>query len=237
MMMRAGAFALAIGCVGGCTAFMPFAAQQDPIAVRVLGALARERLPAVQNVTHELRLSAHSFRGTRWAVTTIERALIDSARLLAQCGVAVVHAELRIVDAPRRFHYYYTPDSRQLLRSIDAPRPAIFFVEDTKNNPAFDAEAIGFANSKPRPELTNTIWVAYGARDLPFAIAHELVHLLMNTGEHSHEPGNLMRADTAPGNNKLTAVQCEHMRSHGEANGLLTKATSAGLRRDSATRP
>lgn len=237
MAMRAGAFALVVGLTAGLAAAIAFTAQADPIGVTILGTLAPHRLPAVANLTHELRLTAHSFRGTRWATATIEEALIDSARLLAQCGVAVVHAELRILDTPRRLHYYYTPDSRELLRSIDAPRPALFFVEDTKNNPAFDAEAIGLANSKPRPELANTIWVAYGARDLPYAIAHELAHLLSNTGEHSHEPGNLMRADTAPGNNRLTSVQCEHMRSRGEANGLLTKATSGDLRRDSATRP
>ena len=221
MAIRAGVVALAVGIAAGIAAPAGFAAQADQIAVTILGTLAPQRLPAVANVTHELRLTAHSFRGTRWATVTIEEALVDSARLLAQCGVAVVHAELRILDAPRRFHYYYTPDSRQLLRSIDAPRPALFFVEDTKNNPAFDAEAIGLANSKPRPELANTIWVAYGARDLPYAIAHELVHLLSNSGEHSHEPGNLMRADTAPGNDKLSAVQCEQMRSRGEANTLL----------------
>jgi hypothetical protein len=225
MTMRAGAFALAVGLAAGLTAGLPaaaaFAAQANPIGVTILGTLARERLPAPPKVTHELRLTAHSFRGTRWATATIEEALIDSARLLAQCGVAVVHAELRMLDAPRRFHYYYTPDSKQLLRSIDAPRPALFFVEDTKNDPAFDAEAIGLANSKPRPELANTIWVAYGARDLPYAIAHELVHLLSNSGEHSHQPGNLMRIETAPGNDKLTAAQCERLRSLGEANGLL----------------
>lgn len=231
MPVRLTPCALALGLA--CSAAP--AAQPDAVSVTILGTLASSRLPAVPEATHELRLTAHSFHGTRWSTAAIEEALIGSARLLAQCAVTVVRAEVRILDAPPRFHYYYTPDSRQLLRLIDAPRPAVFFVEDTKNNPAFDAEAIGFANSKPRPELVNTVWVAYGARDLPFAIAHELVHLLMNSGQHSHEPGNLMRTETAPGNNKLTPAQCERMRSHGEANGLLTKATSDAPRRDSET--
>jgi hypothetical protein len=130
-------------------------------------------------------------------------------------------AELRVIDAPERFQHYYTPVSRELLRSIQAPKPAIFFVEDTRNNPAFDAEAIGFSNAQRRPELLNTVWVAHGARDLPFALAHELVHVLSDSGQHTEEPANLMRAETAPQNTQLTAAQCERMRSRGEANGLL----------------
>ena len=219
MILRTAACALAIAL----TVAAALAAEPHPIKVTVLGALAAQRLPAVPEATHELRLTAHSFRGARWANAVIETALIDSARLLSQCNVAVVHAELRIVTAPRRFHYYYTPDSRSLLRAIDAPRPALFFVEDTKNDPAFDAEAIGLANAKSRPELANTIWIAYGARDLAYAIAHELVHLLSNSGAHNHDTGNLMRTETAPGNNTLSAAQCERLRSRGEANGLLKR--------------
>ena len=219
MILRTAACALATALIVAAAA----AAEPPPVKVTVLGALSPLRLPTVAQATHELRLTAHSFRGARWTNAVIEEALIDSARLLSQCEVAVVHAELRIVEAPRRFHDYYTPVSRTLLKVIDAPRPALFFVEDTKNDPAFDAEAIGLANAKARPELANTIWVAYGARDLPYAIAHELVHLLSDSGAHSHERGNLMRTETAPGNDTLTAAQCERLRSRGEANGLLTR--------------
>ena len=94
--------------------------------------------------------------------------MLGSARLLAQCGITVTAAELRIIDAPPSFQYFHTPTSRELLRNLKAPRPAVFFVEDTKNDPAFDAEAVGHANSARRPELVNTVWVAHGARDLPF---------------------------------------------------------------------
>jgi hypothetical protein len=97
----------------------------------------------------------------------------------------------------------------------------VFFVEDTRNDPAFDAEAVGRANSTRRPELVNTVWVAHGARDLPFALAHELVHVLSDSGKHTDEPRNLMRSETAPENTQLNAAQCERMRSRGAANGLL----------------
>jgi hypothetical protein len=95
-------------------------------------------------------------------------------------------------------------------------------VQETRSDPAFDAEAIGVSNAQRRPELANTVWVAYGARDLAHAIAHELVHVLSDSGEHSDALGNLMRDETSPENAALTAEQCARMRSRGAANGLLT---------------
>jgi hypothetical protein len=190
-----------------------------------IGVVDSRRLaaPEVANATHELSLHAHTFRGTRWQADDIASAVAESARLLAQCAVAVSAAELRVVQAPRTFHYFQTETSRRLLRAIDSPRPALFFVEDTWNVPAFDAEAIGLANSKSRPELANTVWVAHGARDLPYALAHEIVHVLSNSGEHSNEPRNLMRGETSPQNDRLTQAQCDTIRARGEENGLLRR--------------
>jgi hypothetical protein len=194
----------------------------EPVAVVEVRPMdLKKTLGVLPNGTHHLKLYAYTFRGTRWSLDEIAEAVVGSARLLAQCGITLSAAELRVINAPARFQYYYTPVSRELLRHIDTPKPAVFFVEDTRNNPAFDAEAIGLANSKHRIELANTVWVAHGARDLPYALAHELVHVLSNSGDHSNEPGNLMRAETAPENTRLTAAQCELMRSRGEANGLL----------------
>jgi len=192
-------------------------------AIRVLEVhpIDARKLAPLPNGTHQLKLYAHTFRGTRWKQDEIIGAVLGSARLLAQCGITVTAAELRIIDAPPSFQYFHTPTSRELLRHLDTPRPAVFFVEDTRNDPAFDAEAVGHANSARRPELVNTVWVAHGARDLPFALAHELVHVLSDSGDHTDEPGNLMRAETAPENARLNAAQCERMRSRGEANGLL----------------
>lgn len=172
--------------------------------------------------SHELRLSLYLFRGTRWSSGEIAAAALESARLLGQCGVALASLELRVVEAPRRFHFYSTPVSRELLRKLPVAKPAVLFVEETLNRPVFDAEAIGRGNSATRPELADTVWVAYGARDLPLALAHELVHVLADSGEHSDEPGNLMREETSPQNTRLTAAQCERLRSRGAANGLLT---------------
>jgi hypothetical protein len=171
--------------------------------------------------SHNLALYVHTFLHTRWRPDVIVQALAEAARLIAPCGVRIERLELRTIEAPSAFHYYSTQQSRELLRLVDVPKPALFFVEDTYNDPAFDAEAIGLANSSTRPELANTVWIAYGARDLSYALAHELVHVLSDSGLHSDEPGNLMHDETTPANSALSGAECERMRSNGVANGLL----------------
>ena len=53
------------------------------------------------------------------------------------------------------------------------------------------------------------------------ALAHELIHVLTDNGEHSTLPGNLMRDETAPQNTNLTPGQCSRIRQSGSARGLL----------------
>lgn len=184
----------------------------------------RELALPQMNASHALSLSLVLFRGGRWAQAQIDAAVLQSARLLAQCGVGLSPVQLSVVQAPAHFHVYSTPVSRELLRRLPLAKPAIFFVDDTRNDPAFDAEAIGRANAGNRPELADTVWIAHGARDLPFVLAHELVHLLSDSGAHSTEPQNLMSTETSPRNTRLSADQCDRLRSRGEANGLLARA-------------
>ena len=51
--------------------------------------------------------------------------------------------------------------------------------------------------------------------------ARELAHVLMDSGEHSGAPGNLMRDETASENTWLSEAQCVRLRVTGSANGLL----------------
>lgn len=195
----------------------------DEIRVVAAQSVSAGDLPAASGATHALRLNVYSFSGTRWSAEEIRAAVIESGRLLAQCGVGLTSVELRVLETPRRFHFYRTPVSRELARGIALAKPAVFFVEDTLNRPAFDAEAIGRANARSRPELESTVWVAYGARDLPYVLAHELVHVLSDSADHSTGPDNLMQSETSPRNVKLSDAQCERLRSRGEANGLLER--------------
>jgi len=99
----------------------------------------------------------------------------------------------------------------------------VYFVRDTLQVEAFDAEAIGKQNSGSRPALRDTVWMAEETRDPGIALAHELAHVLMDSGEHLDRPGNLMRAETSPGNTDLTGQQCAAMVRAGVRNGLLTE--------------
>lgn len=195
---------------------------EDEIRVVETHNIPVERTAPSNDVSHELRLYLYSFRGTRWSREQIVEAALEGSELLEQCGVALSRAELRVLETPPRFRYYHTPVSRELLRRIRVSRPAVFFVDDTRNNPAFDAEAIGRGNARTQPELTDTIWIAYEARDLPHTFVHEVVHVLSNDGSHSNEPANLMRATTSWRNTRLTEAQCARLRSRGEMSGLLT---------------
>lgn len=178
---------------------------------------------AQEKPSHHLELVLAYFEDG-WAPEAIQSAVRRGARILAQCGVAITKAELVRLDAPPRYRDFHTPASRELARSLPLQKPTIYFVAGTRQQPAFDAQAIGRGNSGTRPELRDTVWVAHGARDLDIVVAHELVHVLMDDGEHSQEAGNLMREDTAPQNTRLSLVQCARLLETATANGLLEKA-------------
>ena len=79
--------------------------------------------------------------------------------------------------------------------------------------------------------MANTVWITAAIRDLPVALAHELVHVLTDSGDHSNAPDNLMRDDTAPGNRHLTPEQCSSIVAIGQANGLVDHGMVHGDRR------
>ena len=210
--------------IGAASAFGIALAAHATESVRVVETqIVPTEMPARSSTSRALHLSLYVFRDGRWSGQEIAPAIQQALRLIGQCGIAAEKVELRVLEAPRRYRFYSTPVSRELLRAFTASKPAIFFVDDTLSRPAFDAETIGVSNASTRPELANTIWVAYGARDLPLALAHELVHLLSDNGTHSDGPHNLMRDETAAENALLTPAQCERLRERGTANGMLER--------------
>ena len=171
--------------------------------------------------THRLRLEMVMMSGSGWTAERILEMTKRAAKILAQCGIRTTFAELHEFDGPERYRYLDTPVSRELARRAHLARPAVFFVADTRNRPGFDAEAIGRANSRWRPEMTNTVWITAQSRDPANVMAHELAHVLANSGEHSELPGNLMREETAPQSVTLSAEQCRRITENGAAGGLL----------------
>ena len=178
-----------------------------------------------------LQLEMVMLRGTRWAPGVILDSAKRTAPILAQCGIRLDRVRLHEFDGPRRYRYLSTADSREFARRTELSKPVIFFVDDTRMEPAFEAEAIGRANAGTRPEMVDTVWITYGTRDLPVALAHELVHVLANSGDHSDLPGNLMREQTTPFNTKLAREQCSAIVSTAQANGLLARIAASENRR------
>lgn len=193
---------------------------QDSIVLLERRELAVEQGAAP--LTHRYRLTLAYLEGGGWTPDAIRAAAREAVQILGQCGVMVEKAELLRIGAPTRFREFYTPVSRELARALPLAKPAVYFVAGTRQRPAFDAEAIGRGNSRSRPELRDTVWVTRGARDLGIVLAHELAHVLMDSGDHADEPGNLMREDTAPENKLLSEAQCARLRETGSANGLLS---------------
>lgn len=176
-------------------------------------------LPRPGNVTQVLEIRAVLLDD--WPEPEVEQALREAARILGQCGIRTARIDLLRVQAPPAQRWFDTPRSRELARALDLPRPALFFAAGTRQVPAFDAEAIGRGNSRSRPELADTVWIARGTRDLGIVIAHELAHVLMDSGEHDNTPGNLMAESTAPANTALTPAQCARITATGTRHGLL----------------
>ena len=194
---------------------------QNPETVSVLERREIRHETIADPAARDLRLTLAYLEGTGWTAEAVLAAANESARILSQCGVTLTAVELLRVAAPVRYHDFLTPVSRELAAALQLRKPAVYFVAGTRQRPAFEAEAIGRGNSGSRPELRDTVWLTRSARDLGIVLAHELAHVLMDSGEHSQEPDNLMREDTALENTRISPVQCARMRDTGSANGLL----------------
>lgn len=171
-----------------------------------------------------LDLTLVYFEVGAWPRAAIVETTRGAARILKQCQVDVRRLELVRVEAPSKYQFFDTPVSRELALSLDLAKPTVYFVSDTRQEPAFDAEAIGRANSATRPELAETVWMTRATRDPSVALAHELVHVLTDSGAHTDQPDNLMQEHTSPTNIRLSAAQCTAVRTIGTKNGLLRDA-------------
>ena len=199
------------------------AAAADAIRVQETHAVAGEAPDGAKAATHDLRLQLHTFRGSHWgAGDAVHSGLGSRARALpvrdrlcrrrgAAGGGARALPQLLIAGGARP------------VRAMTSTKPAVFFVERIGDEPAQTSEAVVRASSNGRPELADTVWLAYGEYDAVLTLAHELVHVLADSSEHTSEAGNLMNGDYSPANTRLTPAQCEQVRGRGEANGLLKR--------------
>jgi hypothetical protein len=162
------------------------------------------------------------FEATAWNLDDLRRYAQQTAAILARCDVFIPTIDVRVLNGPDEYRYFRDASAKELVRRLALPKPTVYFVRDTLQADAYDAEAIGKSNSATRPMLRYTIWVTEDIRDPGIALAHELSHILMDSGQHVELPRNLMRAETAPANTDLTREQCEAIVRAGTENALLT---------------
>ena len=168
---------------------------------------------AESSYTHAISLDVVVLNEAGWQIPEIHRAVGRAAEVLAQCEVSVARTRLRIVRGPRRFRYLHDTWSRRLVERLDPARPAVFFVEETLREPAFEAEAFGQGNTRRDPVMRDTIWITRAATNVGVVLAHELVHVLADLGRHETDPDNLMYERTEGSNTRLHDWQCERLRN------------------------
>src|SRR4029078_1460611 len=124
--------------------------------MRLLLALALLALPALAQAPAGLRLTLVHFTGGGWTEGDIRSVAEQAAKILAQCAIAPGKMELLSIDVEPRFRQFYSPTSRELARKLQPRTPAVYFVDGTRQDPAFEAEAIGRGNRRTRAEMQDT---------------------------------------------------------------------------------
>jgi hypothetical protein len=172
--------------------------------------------------THALQPTFVYFEGTGWNINGLRNIAAKAAPILAQCGVYIPRIEVRTLGGPQAYRYFRESVAKELVRQLPSPKPTVYFVRDTLQKDAYDAEAIGKGNSATRPTLVYTLWITEALKHPAIGLAHELSHILMDSGAHVDRPGNLMREETSAENVKLTPEQCQQLVASGMENALLT---------------
>ncbi len=184
--------------------------------------LAGEGEAVVSGSTHQLRPTLVILEGTGWQIGAIREAMAKAAPILAQCGIVIPQITVRVVEGPERVKNFRNDWSAELVSELAPERPAVFFVRDTLQEIPFDAEAIGRSNSRKRRQLADTVWMTAVAQDIDISLAHELYHVVADSGQHDSDPMNLMHERSNGTNTTLRASQCLRVIRVGEALGNLT---------------
>jgi hypothetical protein len=158
---------------------------------------------------------------TRWSAPRIAASLEQAYRILGQCDIGSGALAAYTIEAEDYLRDLATGSARSLLEAVDARRPVVVFARDTRMQDAYLGEAFGPGNTQRRPWLANSVWLMHDVDDAGIALAHELYHVLANSGAHVDGEANLMQGYTHPDGTGLTSRQCREAQIAGQANGLL----------------
>ena len=161
----------------------------------------------------------------QWQAAEVMQVLQAAENILFQCGLSFSDTSVQIVQAPDYLRDLSIGGARTLFEaqrlSGAKRRLTAVFARDTRMSTPFDAEAFGRGNTRNRSWMSDSVWLTLALEDRAIALAHEIFHVLVNSGEHSRVYGSLMMERTTGDNTKLTNEECEMAHQRASQLGLL----------------
>lgn len=143
--------------------------------------------------------------------------------ILRQCEIGKGQVSARLFAGADYLRDLSTGTAQTLFADLASTGIKVVFARDTRMQEQYTGEAFGIANTKFRPWLANSVWLTVDVDDPAIALAHELYHVLANSGAHVEGSANLMQGRTRPDATTLTAEQCQSAQETGSALGLLNR--------------
>ena len=156
----------------------------------------------------------------RWT-PRVEQTLRQGYDILTQCAIVKGELTLRAFDGEDYLRDLSTGTAQTLLSADLTDSIRVVFARDTRMAEQYTGEAFGLANTRMRPWLSNSVWLTLDVDDPGIALAHELYHVIANSGAHVEGSANLMQGRTRPGSTNLTPEQCRKAQITGVEHGLL----------------
>ena len=157
----------------------------------------------------------------RWSRQRVEQAVRQAFEILAQCEVVAGPVSIHAIDGEEYLGDLSTGNAHTLLTAAGGAHSTVVFARGTRMREEYLGEAFGIGNTRMRPWLTNSVWLMLDVDDAGIALAHELYHVIANSGAHVEGVPNLMQPRTRPESLDLTAQQCRLARDNGLTNQLL----------------
>jgi len=218
---------------GGSSRFVGGGYIADPLAdadwkVELLGVqtLTRDKpvTDETETRTYKLPLSVYVLHD-EWSTEQVSNSLLEAESILAQCNIVFNSVTISELSVPPYLRDLETGSARTLISALNNStefRPIkIFFARQSRMQSQFDGEAFGRANTRRRSWMQDSVWLVNGIEDAGIALAHELFHVLSNSGEHNSISDNLMQTRTSPGNVKLEPRQCDVAISNAKEHAIL----------------
>nr|MBX2825412.1 S8 family serine peptidase [Gammaproteobacteria bacterium] len=159
----------------------------------------------------------------RWTVTRINTVLSQALASLRQCGVFFSEVSAQRFTGSDYLRDLSTGTAKTLLEAAKTTgKTTVVFARDTRMEIPFTGEAFGQGNTRDRPWLRHSVWMTEDIADPGLALAHELVHVLSNSGDHVPDGTNLMSERTQAGQDRLDPWQCVLLRETGKRLSLLS---------------